>query len=133
MKCAPFALSSNSTIAKTPFPRCMVVEWRRIEGVKQLGLFNGKRNVLRQYIINNEKMGQKKRKEKKKRTELCGSPPSRCVYTNITNIHGSGKIFCLFLSFFENLGRKKKKNQDFQDFCLFFSGSLEIFEIFEKS
>ena len=47
--------------------------------------------------------------------------------------HGSGKIFCIFLSFFENLGRKKKKNQDFQDFCLFFSGSLEIFEIFEKS
>ena len=42
---------------------------------------------------------------------------------------GLGKIFCLFLSFFE----RKKKNQDFQDFCLFFSGSLEIFEIFEKS
>ena len=37
------------------------------------------------------------------------------------------------LSFFVFFREKKKKNQDFQDFCLFFSGSLEIFEIFEKS
>ena len=38
-------------------------------------------------------------------------------------------FFCLF----SRISGEKKKNQDFQDFCLFFSGSLEIFEIFEKS
>ena len=35
-------------------------------------------------------------------------------------IHGSGKIFCLFLSFFENLGRKKKKIKIFRIFVFFF-------------
>ena len=34
--------------------------------------------------------------------------------------HGSGKIFCLFLSFFENLGRKKKKIKIFRIFVFFF-------------
>ena len=34
--------------------------------------------------------------------------------------HGSGKIFCLFLSFFENLGRKKKKIKIFRIFVIFF-------------
>ena len=35
-------------------------------------------------------------------------------------LHGSGKIFCLFLSFFENLGRKKKKIKIFRIFVFFF-------------
>ena len=39
---------------------------------------------------------------------------------NFRFLHGSGKIFCLFLSFFENLGRKKKKIKIFRIFVFFF-------------
>ena len=39
---------------------------------------------------------------------------------HVVKKHGSGKIFCIFLSFFENLGRKKKKIKIFRIFVFFF-------------